>query len=109
MESEFCKKEARWLCAAKIVSVILALALAASSVYLITNQGLDSIAGWLSAVATVITAIQAILPFFSKDTWIIRFIRRWLQHRKLRELDRRKAHYLNLFVESSNSDNLFEP
>lgn len=109
VESEFCKKEARWLCAAKIVSVILALALAASSVYLITNQGLDSIAGWLSAVATVITAIQAILPFFSKDTWIIRFIRRWLQHRKLRELDRRKAHYLNLFVESSNSDNLFEP
>lgn len=51
---------------------------------------------YLLLFITLITTIQAIWPFFSKNFWATKLYNRWLNRRKLAALDRKKDKYLSL-------------
>lgn len=95
VEQEYLQKEHNWVTAAKVCSyAIAALFLAATIASLVAQWGTSTQIVLL--VVTAVTTVQAIIPFFSKDTWIIRWIHDYLNRKKLSEVDARKDKYLSL-------------
>ena len=95
VEQEYLQKEHNWVTVAKVCSyAIAALFLAATIASLVAQWGTST--QIVLFVVTAVTTVQAIIPVFSKDTWIIRWIHNYLNTKKLAEIDERKDKYLAL-------------
>ena len=95
VEQEYLQKEHHWVTAAKVCSyIIVAVFLAATITSLVAQWGTSTQIVLL--VITAVSTVQSIIPFFSKDTWIIRWIHNYLNRKKLSEIDARKDKYLSL-------------
>lgn len=96
IDKEFSRKESRWISVIKTVSIVIALAFVVISFYVALLQQSDSSAKYVIFFLTVITTVEGALPFFSKESYPIRFCKRYLKRKKLLALDARKEHYLAL-------------
>ena len=95
VEQECQQKEYIWVTAAKVCSYfVAAVFLVATIASLVAQWGTST--QIVLVVVTAVTTVQAIIPFFSKDTWIIRWIHNYLNRKKLSEVDARKDKYLSL-------------
>ena len=45
---------------------------------------------------SIVTTIQGVIPFFNKDSWLICIMKKWIQKRKLKEMDKRKMQYSSI-------------
>ena len=95
VDKEFDKKERRWIRAIKFVSVVIAVAFIAGSVYVFFQQSEGSIKSVVFFL-TIITTVEGALPFLSRDTYPIKWCKQYLQKKKLETLDVRKEQYLSL-------------
>lgn len=95
VDKEFDAKEKRGVSTIKIFSIVLAIAFIAASCYSFIQQS-ENFGKWAILLVTIITTIEGIIPFFSKDNFLIRSYKYHLQKKKLRVLDARKEHYLSL-------------
>ncbi len=95
VEEEFANKEKRAIEKIKFIGGFIAVIFVVATIISFLNQ-IEGTLKWSVLVVTIVTTIQAVLPFFSKDNWIIRKIKRKLKQEKLNELDRRKEKYMSL-------------
>lgn len=95
VEEEFLNKEKRAVKKIKFIGSLVAILFVVATVISFISQ-IEGTLKWSVLVVTVVTTIQAVLPFFSKDNWIIRKVKRKLKQEKLRELDKRKEKYISL-------------
>ena len=79
----------------KFLSVIIAIAFIIASCYSFIQQS-ESSGKWAVLFVAIISTIEGIMPFFSKDNFFIKQYKRRLQEKKLQVLDMRKEHYLSL-------------
>ena len=79
----------------KFLSVIAAIAFIIASCYSFVQQS-ESSGKWAVLFVAIISTIEGIMPFFSKDNFFIKQYKRHLQKEKLQALDTRKEHYLSL-------------
>lgn len=97
VEEEFANKEKKKIRQAKIVSgFIAAVFIVATGISFFCQTG--DFVKWPVSIVTIVTTIQAIPPFFSKDNWWIRGIKRKLKKEKYDELDKRKEKYKSLVI-----------
>lgn len=95
VNNEFDVKERRGVYILKFLSVIAAIAFIIASCYSFVQQS-ESSGKWAVLFVAIISTIEGIMPFFSKDNFFIKQYKRHLQKEKLQALDTRKEHYLSL-------------
>ena len=95
VDKEFRIKEKWGVFAIKIISVVIALAFIAASCYSFVLQS-ESPGKWAILFVAIITTVEGVIPFLSKDNFLIKLHKRHLQKRKLQALDTKKEHYLSL-------------
>lgn len=95
VDKEFDAKEKRGVGIIKFLSVTFAIAFIAASCYSFIQQS-ESPGKWAIFLVAIITTIEGVIPFFSKDNFLIRSYKHHLQKEKLQALDMRKEHYLSL-------------
>lgn len=95
VEQEYLQKEQNWVTIAKVSSYVVAAIFLIATIASMIEQWETSTQITL-LVITAVSAIQGIMPFFSKDTWITRLIHNHLTEKKLAEIDARKEKYLSL-------------
>lgn len=95
VEQEYLQKEHHWVTVAKGCSYLTAAVFLAATIASLVAQWKTS-TQIIVLVVAVVSSFQSITPFFSKDTWIIRWIRNYLNRKKLSEIDARKDKYLSL-------------
>lgn len=95
VNNEFDVKERRGVYILKFLSVIAAIAFIIASCYSFAQQS-ESSGKWAVLFVAIISTIEGIMPFFSKDNFFIKQYKRHLQKKKLQALDTRKEHYLSL-------------
>lgn len=95
VNNEFNVKERRGVYILKFLSVIIAIAFIIASCYSFIQQS-ESSGKWAVLFVAIISTIEGIMPFFSKDNFFIKQYKRRLQEKKLQVLDMRKEHYLSL-------------
>jgi len=92
---EFKAKEKRGVFAIKFLSVVIATVFIVASFYSFVLQS-ESPGKWAILFVAIITTIEGAIPFLSKDNFLIRHYRRYLQEKKLQALDAKKERYLSL-------------
>lgn len=95
VDKEFDAKEKLGVGTIKFFSVVLAIAFIAASCYSFIQQS-ESPGKWAILLVAIITTIEGVIPFFSKDNFLIRSYKYHLQKEKLQALDAKKEHYLSL-------------
>ena len=95
VNNEFNVKERRGVYILKFLSIIIAIAFIFASSYSFVQQS-ESSGKWAVLFVAIISTIEGIMPFFSKDNFFIKQYKRHLQKKKLQALDTRKEHYLSL-------------
>lgn len=95
VEQEYLQKEQNWVTLAKVCSYVVAAIFLIATIASMIEQW-DTSTQITLLVITAVSAIQGIMPFFSKDTWITRLIHNYLTEKKLAEIDARKEKYLSL-------------
>lgn len=95
VEDEFINKEKEAIRKIKFMGLLVAIVFVTATVISFLSQ-MEGPLKWSVLIVTVVTTTQAVLPFFSKDNWMIRMVRRKLKHLKLDELDKRKEKYISL-------------
>ncbi len=98
VEKDYIAKEKHGSIIITAISVAIAIAFIAASVWMFYAQP-NSPAKWILAVVTIVTTIQGALPFFSKDSFLIKWNRKRLEKKKLKAIDERKERYLSLLDE----------
>lgn len=95
IDEEFKAKEKRGVCIIKFLSVVIAIAFIVASCYSFILQS-ESPGKWAILFVAIITTIEGVIPFLSKDNFLIRHYKRHLRGKKLQALDEKKEHYLSL-------------
>ena len=95
VEQEYLEKEKKWINIARNCSYVMAIAFIVTTVLSLYQQW-ETAAKFVLIFITIVTTIQSVLPFFSKDMWVFRLIRNCLNTKKLAEIDARKEKYLSL-------------
>lgn len=95
VEEEFADKEKVAIKRVKTVSCLIAVVFVVATIFSFLSQMKSSIQ-WSALIVTIVTTIQATLPFFSRENWWIRRIKYKLKKEKLDELDKRKEKYMSL-------------
>lgn len=101
VELEFAAKEKSGVRGIKIACTVIAVAFILASYwsFAVNSENVISWAKYICFFLAVISTIQGAMPFFAKDNFLISHYKRWLQRKKLRELDARKERYLSLLDE----------
>lgn len=95
IDEEFNAKEKNGINIIKFLSAVVAVVFIVASFYSFALESNNS--GKLAIfVVAVISTIEGIMPFFSKDNFLIKRYKCYLQKKKLQALDTRKEHYLSL-------------
>lgn len=100
VEEKYKKRKKYWNIAARAISILVALCFLVATFYSFSTQWATSIKLFLIAI-TSIPAIQAILPFFSQNNFLIKTGNRLSQKRQIIETDRLKEKYLSLLEQSA--------
>lgn len=95
VDKEYKTKEKRGICRIKIVSLVVAIAFIAASFYSFSLQS-ETPGKWAVFFVAIITTIEGTTPFLSKDNFLIKRYKHYLQKKKLQALDARKEHYMSL-------------
>lgn len=95
VDKEFSIKEERGVCIIKIVSVVIAITFIVASCYSFALQS-ESPGKWAILFVAIITTIEGATPLLSKDNFLIKHYKHYLQEKKLQALDAKKEHYLSL-------------
>lgn len=95
VEQEYQQKEKKWVSVVKGCSYMIAAAFFAATIASLLEQW-ETSTQIVLLVITAVSAVQGIMPFFSKETWITRLIHNYLHQKKLAEIDARKDKYLSL-------------
>lgn len=95
IENEFMIKEMRYCRVINLIFGILSIVFIGASIYSFVSQSREIIQ-WSVLIVTVVTTIEGVLPFFSKDNFFTRYCKRYLQKKKIKALDDRKDKYLSL-------------
>lgn len=95
IDKEFEEKEKRGIKVLKVFSAILAIAFIAASCYSFFLQS-KSPGRWALLLVAIITTIEGVIPFLSKDNFLIKYYKQHLRKKKLLALDVKKEHYLSL-------------
>lgn len=99
VEIEYQRKETRRIVAIKLLSILIAIAFLVASIVSFCKQW-ESAAKISFLIVTFVTTAQAIRPFCTNDTWLIKCAKKKLQQEKLKMIDKRKEKYLSLIEES---------
>ena len=89
VDKEFSIKEERGVCIIKIVSIVIAIAFIVASCYSFALQS-ESPGKWAILFVAIITTIEGAIPLLSKDNFLIKHYKRYLQEKKLQALDAKK-------------------
>lgn len=95
VEEEFAVKEKKAIERNKAMSVFIAIIFVIATVVSFLNQ-IEETIKWPVLFVTIVSTAQAIQPFFSKDNWWIKRIKRKLKKEKLATVDKRKEQYMSL-------------
>jgi len=95
VDKEFKDKEKRGICIIKFLSVVIAIAFIVASCYSFVLQS-ESSGKWAILFVAIITTIEGVIPFLSKDNFLIKRYKRHLREKKIQSLDEKKEHYLSL-------------
>lgn len=95
IDNEFLIKENRWCGIIKFLSIAVAIIFIIASFIVFASQ-LNDIIQWPIFVVTLVTTIEGTLPLFSKDNFLTKCCKKYLQRKKLQALDDRKDKYLSL-------------
>lgn len=95
VEEEFAVKEKKAIERNKSMSVFIAIIFVIATVVSFLNQ-IEGTIKWSVLFVTIVSTAQAIQPFFSKDNWWIKRIKRKLKKEKLATVDKRKEQYMSL-------------
>lgn len=95
VKEEFANKEKVAIIKIKVLSAVIALLFVIATTVSFMSQ-IEQIVKWAVLFVTIVTTIQAILPFFSGNNWMVRIVKRKLKKEQLEELDRRKEKYMSL-------------
>lgn len=102
VEQEFLSKEKKGIIVVKLISVLVAIGFVVASLISFLSQWDASVKIPL-LIVTLISTIQGVQPFFSKNNFAIKFVRSYLRKKKLNELDKRKSEILSI-LESSEDE-----
>lgn len=95
VEKEYAEKERKSVTRIRIIATALAVVFIAASIISVCSQWKSPIIIALIVVA-VITTIEGVIPFFSKDNAVIKWKKRQLSRKKMKETDLRKEKYLDI-------------
>ena len=92
---EFAEKEKRIIRIVRLGSLCVAAVFVVATITSFVNQDSQD-TKWALFTVMLITTVQAVLPFFNRENWIIGIVQRNLKKRQLTELDRRKSKYISI-------------
>lgn len=107
VEEEYRQKENKLIRIARYLSYLLAIVFVLASVVSMCQQWETSTKVILLLI-TAITTVQAVLPFFKRDMWIFKIIKKSVNAKKLIEIDARKEKYLSLLAADEEDNDLSE-
>lgn len=99
VELEYEGRERRQLRGVRIISAIVAAIFIVASVVSLCMQWNKAILPLL--IVTVVTTIQGASAFFSKENFLIRYVKKRLSYKKVADIDSRKEKYLSILDSNS--------